>query len=415
MSSLATTYLRLAVSGLLGLWISAVPAATQTLRVKGSDTIGGELGPALVEAYRQDHPQVRIEWESLGSGTAFVGLFDGSADLGASSRPAKDSEVERAGSLGIQLSEFVLGYDGIAVIVHPSNPVAELTIAQLSRIFSGAVTRWSQVGGPELEIQLISRPSYSGTHGFFKNVVLRRGNKKGPEEFAASTLFVEETREIVDRVSAEPAALSYVGLGWVSEGVRAVPVAATAGAAAVAPTPRTVRDGTYPVFRPLHMYSAGEPAGLSREFLAFILSPGGQKIVSRHDFIPSNVPLPASGREASTRAASAKRLRIHFPFGGTGLQARDQRALANLARRLKAGGARVLVVGHSDSTGSRAVNLRVSEPRARAVAGFLISLGVPRDRLRVEGRGYDEPVATNTDTKGRRQNRRVEIVEVAAR
>ncbi|MCB1036029.1 MAG: phosphate ABC transporter substrate-binding/OmpA family protein, partial [Acidobacteria bacterium] len=348
---------------------------TPVLHIKGSDTIGGELGPALAAAYGKQHPETRIEWESLGSGTAFVGLFDGSADLGASSRPVKESEVARAGELGIRLSEYVLGFDGIAVIVHPSNPVERLTIAELSKIFAGEVSRWSQVGGPDRPIHRISRPSYSGTHGFFKDVVLRRGDKNGSEEFAADTRMIEENHEIVELVSGDRDAISYVGLGWVSPEVRAVPVAAASASEAVVPQLATVRDGTYPIYRPLQIYSREEPVGLARDFLAYILSPAGQKLVAEHGFMPSGVPLgPASSSRRPTRAEGS-RLQVHFPFGGARLSTEDQARLASFTDGLKGQGTQVLVIGHTDSAGSRATNFRVSMDRARSVARYLESRG----------------------------------------
>ena len=147
-------------------WLCAPPAATAaavTLQVKGSDTIGGKLGQDFALAFKARHPEIDVKWEALGSGTAFVGLLDGSAQLGAASRGVKENEVAEARQRGIELREFVIGYDGIAVVVHPGNPVSELTVAQLSDLFTGKLRNWREVGGPDLPVHLISRPSYSGT------------------------------------------------------------------------------------------------------------------------------------------------------------------------------------------------------------------------------------------------------------
>lgn len=188
-------------------------APEAALQVKGSDTIGGSLGPALARAFEASHDGARVEWESLGSGTAFVGLFDGTADLGASSRRIKGSEMAEAGRLGIRLKEYVLGYDGIAVLVHPSNPVGELTLRQVSDLFAGEIESWRELGGPDRPVRVLSRPSYSGTHGFFKEVALRLGGAAGEREFSPATEWVEHSEDLVRRVASDPDAVTYLGMG----------------------------------------------------------------------------------------------------------------------------------------------------------------------------------------------------------
>ena len=139
-------------SRVLGLGLTAFAVAAPALaaasdarvRVEGSDTIGGALGIAIAEAFHAQYPEARVEWEGLGSSTAFVGLFDGSADLGASSRAINEAEAAEAKRQGVRLREYVIGYDGIAVIVHPDNPIASLTVQQLSEIFQGRISDWRQ-------------------------------------------------------------------------------------------------------------------------------------------------------------------------------------------------------------------------------------------------------------------------------
>ncbi|MDY7093246.1 MAG: phosphate ABC transporter substrate-binding/OmpA family protein [Acidobacteriota bacterium] len=394
---------------------STDPEGATVLQVKGSDTIGGALGPALARAYEGTHPGAEIHWGSLGSGTAFVGLFDGSADLGASSRSVKESELAEARRLGLELKEYILGYDGIAVLVHPDNPVAKLSIGQLSRLFTGQITSWSELGGPDLPVVLISRPSYSGTHGFFKEKVVRRGNKKGPEEFGPQTRFVEHSEDIVKLVAGEPGAISYLGMGWVRPEVRAVPVVGRNGRGFL-PTLETVRAGTYPVYRPLLLYTRGEPTGELRRLLAFLLAGDGQRLVAEHDFIPADVPSTVSrsvepqAKDAS--AAEASRIQLHrilFPFGGTTLDTDARATLDRIAQRLREGGLRAEIVGHGDADGSALANRRVSNARALAVANYLRRQGVSPKTLRVEGRGATQPVATNDTAEGRRLNRRVDV------
>jgi phosphate transport system substrate-binding protein len=436
----------------LALWLGAPapsPAAAVTLQVKGSDTIGGKLGQDFAHDFGARHPEVEVKWEALGSGTAFVGLLDGSAQLGAASRGVKENELTEARKLGLELREFVIGYDGIAVIVHPGNPVAELTIAQLSDLFTGKVRSWREVGGPDLPVHLISRPSYSGTFSFFRDKVLRRGNDKGPEDYAASAEFIEENGAILDKVAREPGAISYVGIGWVTPAVKTVGVAAKPGQPAVKASVATVRTGTYPVYRPLLMYSRGEPHGPAREMLAFILSSEGQKIVAKNDFVPTDSPvtLPpetpaaaaagaghpaaatsraglATGTGTGTAAGNAagatvgasssnppQVVRVQFPKGST-LTPAARATLASVAESVesaKTGGYRLLVVGHADVRGSRAVNARMSLARAKAVAAYLSELGVPESAIQVEGRGSEEPVGSNQSSAGRGTNRRVDI------
>jgi len=394
------------------------PTPPATVQVKGSDTIGGKLGQDLAQAFAARHPGIEVKWEALGSGTAFVGLLDGSAQLGAASRGVKENELAEARKLGVELREFVIGYDGIAVIVHPENPISELTIAQLSDLFTGKLRNWSEVGGPDLPVRLISRPSYSGTFSFFRDKVLRRGNDKGPEDYAAGTETVEENGAILDKVAHERGAISYVGIGWVKPAVKTLGVAARAGQQAVRASVATVRDGSYPIYRPLLMYSRGEPHGPSRELLAFILASDGQQLVAKNDFVPTDSPasLPpeATGQAATAAAASPPPIvRVEFPKGVV-LTAAAQDALAALAERVKAGGNRLLVVGHADIYGSRTVNARVSLARARAVARELVRLGVPEGTIQVAARGADEPVSSNQSSTGRGANRRVDVTILAA-
>ncbi|HYL06835.1 MAG TPA: phosphate ABC transporter substrate-binding/OmpA family protein [Thermoanaerobaculia bacterium] len=420
-------FVSLTIASVLAVWLGTPvpsPAASVALQVKGSDTIGGKLGQDFAHDFSARHPEVVVKWEALGSGTAFVGLLDGSAQLGASSRGVKENELAEARKLGVELREFVIGYDGIAVIVHPGNPVAELTIAQLSDLFTGKVRNWREVGGADLPVHLISRPSYSGTFSFFRDKVLRRGNDKGPEDYAAGAEFIEENGAILDQVAREPGAISYVGIGWVTPAVKTVGVAAKPGQPAVKASVATVRTGTYPVYRPLLMYSRGEPHGPARELLAFILSSEGQKIVAKNDFVPSDSPqaLPpeapaAGGRAAAASGAAAANaapqvVRVQFPKGST-LTAAAKATLDGVAENAKTGGYRLLVVGHADVRGSRAVNARMALARAKAVAAYLTELGVPEAAIQVGGRGAEEPVGSNQSTAGRGANRRVDVTLLA--
>lgn len=426
---------------------TAVGARAETVRVKGSDTIGGALGPDLAEAYHRENPATPLVWEALGSSTAFVGLFDGSADLGASSRSINEAEQAEAKRRGLQLREWVIAYDGIAVLVHPSNPLPALTLDQASRIFQGKVRNFREVGGPDREIELVARPSYSGTHGFFKEKVLRRGNAKGPEEFADSTVFLEHSAEIVERVAADPGAISFLGVGWVKPTVRAVPIAAGKGSPAKPATAETIRDGSYPIFRPLFLYSKGEPQGEARNLLAYILSEAGQRQVVENGFVRTDAPAQLAYRAAAPRLAIAaaataeapavatagpktpsqpsapppsaqpatkapQLIRVFFASGGARIADAAELRIAEAARLLTSGAQRAEVVGHADANGSKAANARVSAARAEAVYRELLRLGVAPAKLSVSARGADEPIRTNETLEGRKDNRRVDILLV---
>jgi phosphate transport system substrate-binding protein len=391
---------------------------TTTVRMKGSDTIGGALGPALADAFSQRRPDVTVTVEALGSSTAFGGLFDGSADLGASSRPVNAKEIAEAQRLGVALVETVIGYDGLAIIVHPDNPIAALGIDEASRLFRGEVTSWRELGGPDLPVRRLSRPTYSGTYEFFRDKVVRRGDSKAPGELAADTHFLESSREIAEAVAADPGAVAYAGLGWVGTGVRAVPIRAGAGGPAIAPTVDTVRDGSYPIYRTLLVYTRGAPRGDAAAFLAFALSKDGQALTEKHGFVAPGpgaeaelAALIATGGSGAEPAAAAPTLvtRIGFAASSSTIAAADRAALRALGQELRPGGVRLLVVGNADAEGARTSHDAIAAARAKAVADVLRQAGVPADRITVEAAGSSRPLESNNSRSGRSHNRRVDV------
>lgn len=435
--------------------------ADEQVRIKGSDTIGGRMMPEIAEAYQKNHSSIQLVVEALGSGTAFVGLFDGSADIGEASRPINEKELATAKALGMSLNEIVIGYDGVSVIVNPGNPVKELTVAQLSDVFTGKVSNWKAVGGKDLAIRVISRPSYSGTHAFFKEKAVRRGDAKGPEEFSPKAEYMEENGEIMTAVASDPAAVSYVGLGWLNATVKAVPIVGHPGEPAVAPSADSVRTGRYPLYRALYMYLPAKPKPAAADFVRFVLSDEARALVTGNGFIPveANAPLPgflaqaapleseaprvasqealggtsgggqpaipnqaaeapaagaAPAAEANVAAAPAARpsrevVRFNFAFGATTLTPQASATLDEVARKLLAGGYRATITGHADSKGPAEVNTRIALVRAKVVAQKLMERGVPASLLDVQGAGADAPVASNESVAGRAQNRRADI------
>jgi phosphate transport system substrate-binding protein len=391
---------------------------TTTVRIKGSDTIGGALGPALAEAFSQRRPDVTVTVEALGSSTAFGGLFDGSADLGASSRPVNAKEIAEAERLGVSLSETVIGYDGLAVIVHPDNPIAALGIDEASRLFRGEVQSWKELGGPDLPVRRLSRPTYSGTYEFFRDKVVRRGDSKASGELAADTHFLESSRAIAEAVAADPGAVAYAGLGWVGKGVRAVPIRAGAGGQAIAPTIDTVRNGSYPIYRTLLVYTRGAPRGDAAAFLAFALSKEGQALTEKHGFVAPGpgaeaelAALIATGAPGTEPAAAAPTLvtRVAFAASSSTIAAADRAALRSLGQELRQGGVRLLVVGNADAEGAQTSHDAIAAARAKAVADLLRQAGVPAERITVEGAGSSRPLESNNSRTGRSHNRRVDV------
>jgi len=260
------------------------PQAARTIQNKGSDTMVN-LALAWAEAYTAQHPDVRISVTGGGSGTGIAALINGTVDIANASREMKPEEIERARANGIEPVQHVVAGDAIAVVVHPSNPVDELTIAQLSDIYTRKITNWREVGGEDRPIVLLSRESNSGTHVYFLEHVVRRGEKDNEALFSPDTLLMP-SEGISAEIRQNPNAIGYDGLGYVTSDQKTIRVARTADGPYVPPTIETVRDGTYPIARSLYMYTAGEPTGEVRAYLDWILGPEGQAIVGKLGFVP---------------------------------------------------------------------------------------------------------------------------------
>jgi phosphate transport system substrate-binding protein len=182
--------------------------------------------------------------------------------------------------------EYKVALDGLAVVVHPENPISGLSMEQLSDIFTGKIKNWKEVGGSDTKIVVLSREVNSGTHVYFKEHVLRKGNAKGPEEFAPDALLLPSSQAIADEVSTNKSAIGYYGMGYISKAQKAIAVSKDASAKGVLPTIEAVVSGDYPISRPLYLYSKGLAKDQVRIFLEYILSDEGQAIVSQQDFVP---------------------------------------------------------------------------------------------------------------------------------
>lgn len=257
----------------------------KSIQIKGSDTMVN-LVQSWAEEFISQHPDVNLGITGGGSGTGLAALLNHSCEIAMSSRSIEEKELKKAEESNIHPREFIVGLDGLMVIVHPSNPVDGLTLDQLRDIFIGKVNNWQQVGGNNSVIVLLSRESNSGTHLFFKEHILKRGDKKSKEEFSPHALLMPSSQAIVNEVVQNPHTIGYVGMGYLSPRLKALSVAKTAGGTFIAPSIENVVSGAYPISRPLYLYINGEPAGSIKAFIDFALSLRGQTIVRETDFVP---------------------------------------------------------------------------------------------------------------------------------
>jgi phosphate transport system substrate-binding protein len=264
---------------------SSSDSQTSTIENKGSDTIVN-LALAWAEKYQTDHPDIRISVTGGGSGTGIASLINGTVDLANASRQIKDEEIAQAQANGIQPVEHIIARDAIAVIVNPENPVNELTLQQISDIYSGKITNWNEVGGDDRPIVRLSRETNSGTHVYFLETVLRLGKKDDKTLFSMDTLLLPSSEGIIAEVRDNPNAIGYDGLGYVPKDLKKIAIAKSAGEPYVLPSVETVNDKTYPIARDLYMYTAGEPTGIIKDYLDWILSPEAQEIVLQLGFVP---------------------------------------------------------------------------------------------------------------------------------
>jgi phosphate transport system substrate-binding protein len=259
----------------------AIPPATGAQRqadklvLDGSTTVG-PIAKAFAEAYMRANPGVNITVSESGSGNGAKSLINGTCDIADMSRFMKDTEFKAAADAGRMPVAHVIALDGLPVLVHPSNPVKGLTIQQIRDIYTGKITNWNQVGGPNRPIVIISRDTNSGTYETFETLVL------AGEKITDRAEYVGSNGAVRQRVQSTPNAIGYAGLGFVDRTVKALEVNG------IAPTQETVIAGSYPISRPLFMFTDGYPRLGSHlyRFVTFYLSPRGQEIVAEIGFVP---------------------------------------------------------------------------------------------------------------------------------
>lgn len=248
------------------------------ITVKGSDTMV-ILAQKWAEVYMQKHPEASIQVTGGGSGVGIAALINGSTDIANSSRPMKPSELDklkaRYNTLGV---EIPCAKDGISIYINKSNAVSELTLQQIGQIFSGKITNWKQVGGPDANIKLYGRESSSGTFVYFKDNVVKA-------DYAPGCQTLPGTAAIVNAVKKDKFGIGYGGAAY-AEGVKDCNVKKDAKSPAVAPTAATIKDKSYPITRYLFMYLKSRPTGAMKAYIDWILSPEGQKVITEVGYFP---------------------------------------------------------------------------------------------------------------------------------
>ncbi len=254
---------------------AAAWAQSRQMTIEGSTTVG-PIADAFAEAFMKTHEDASITVKKTGSGDGAAALIDGRATVATMSRFMKDSEFAKAVENGVMPVAHVVGMDGVAVIVHPSNPISELTTEQLRQIYTGQVTNWSQLGGPNMPIVAISRDTSSGTYEVFHEKAVYKQNMAGSVEY------VNSNPQAFARVKSTQGGIGYVGLGFVQAGIKAVRVNGVPANRA------TVASGRYPIARPLFLFTDGypEPGSMLFDFMTFHLTERGQEIIDAKGFVP---------------------------------------------------------------------------------------------------------------------------------
>ena len=254
-------------------------AGAGNLTVKGSDTMV-VLGQRWAEEYMKKNPKTMIQVTGGGSGTGISALINGTTDICEASRAMKDAEKKQvAEKSGAPPIELPVAKDGLSVYVHESNPLSELTMAQLKAIFTGKVTSWKELGGPDAKIIPYSRENSSGTYVFFKEHVLENA------DYTSRAQNMPGTAAVVNAVAKEKFGIGYGGAAY-SKGIKVLKIKKDASTAGVAPTDATIKDGSYPLSRPLFFYTRSKPSTEIKAFTDWVLSKDGQAIVVKVGYFP---------------------------------------------------------------------------------------------------------------------------------
>ena len=252
--------------------------AANAQKIKGSDTCL-PLSQKEAEEYMQSHPSGVGTVTGGGSGVGISALMEGTTDIAQASRRMRFNEKQKIQEKGDQVKEVIIAYDALAVVVHPSNPVTNLTREQLEGIFTGKITNWKQVGGPDMKIIPYSRETSSGTYEFFKESVLRNRN------YMNGIMSMPATGAIIQSISQTKGGIGYVGLAYLNKSVKPIHVSYDGGKSYTEPSVANAKNKTYPIVRPLYYYYMTRSANAVKPFIDYVLSPKGQEIVKEIGFI----------------------------------------------------------------------------------------------------------------------------------
>lgn len=249
--------------------------AADTLRIVGSNTFGEKLGPLLVSAFEKDHPGIKIQLASTGSGDGLSALLEGRADIAPSSRPADADELRLARASDLRLRGEAIGSYGVVVIANGKNPVQSLSLAEIRDIFTGNTTNWKQVGGPDARIRLCILDQNTGARRGFQELAMRY------EPYARGAREFRTKEDIAAAVAGDPHAIGYADMGPLPDGAKALLVNGI-------PANRTsINQGVYPFARTLFLYTVhGRVSPAARDFIRFVQSRDGQRIVGQAGFAP---------------------------------------------------------------------------------------------------------------------------------
>lgn len=248
-----------------------------SINVAGSDTMVN-LAQAWAEKFGTENSGVTVSVKGGGSGVGIAALINKTVDFADASREIKSEEASAAKAAGVDPVETEVAKDGVVIIVNKANAVTAITKEQLGKVYAGEITNWKDLGGADAQIVILGRDSSSGTYGFIKDEVLAKLPNK--PEYSKSMLNLQSTQAIVDEVAKNPNGIGYIGLGYENPSIKPIDVDGTTASV------ETVLDGSYALSRGLFMYSNGEPAGVMKSYIDWILSAPGQAVVKEQGFVP---------------------------------------------------------------------------------------------------------------------------------
>ncbi len=254
---------------------------SELVQLKGSDTILN-ASQGIAEEFMKENKNARVAVTGGGSGVGIAAKINGTTNIAMASRTIKSSELEKAEATGVKLDEIVLGYDGITVITNKENSLRDLNSEVLGKIYSGEITNWKQVGGEDTEIVVLSRDSSSGTHAYFKEEIVRSGDKKSEKEYGSNTLYMPSNEAIKQEVKQNKYSIGYIGMGYMDDSVKSLSVDG------IAPSFENVSSKAYPIARAVYWYADSNRDGVVEDLVDFALSSKGQAVVKSEGFVPAN-------------------------------------------------------------------------------------------------------------------------------